>query len=137
MRLLLGELLYRGRRPAVGVAFTQYRIDRGTENDGKPRLKGLLCVVLGFFGVVRDVVSLFLKLLDRALQLRNRSADIGQLDDVGVRGLCEITQLLQIIGDLLILGKIVGKVRDDPAGERDVSRLNGLGASTLVVYQRP
>ena len=46
---------------------TQHRIDRGAENDGEPRLKGLLGVVLGLFGVVGDVVPLFLQLLDRAL----------------------------------------------------------------------
>jgi len=132
VRVLLGELLHRNGRPAVGVAFAKYGIDRRTESHGEPCLQSLFGLVLGFFGVVRDVVSLFLQLLDRALQLGNGSADVGQLDDVGFGSLCERSELRQMIGNLLIVGEILGEVRDDAAHERDISRFS-LDAGTLGV----
>ena len=122
VRVLLGELLHRNGRSAVGVALTKYGIDRRAENHGEPLLQSLFGLVLGLFGVVGDVVSLFLQLLDRGLQLRNGSADVGQLDDVGFGSLCELSELRQMIGDLLIVGELLGEVRDDPAHERDVSQ---------------
>ncbi len=90
VRMLLRKPLDRRRRPAIGVAFTQHRIHRGSETHGKSLPQGLLGVVLGLFREVGDVVSLILQLLDGVLQLRNGSADIGQLDDVGLWGVHEL-----------------------------------------------
>ncbi len=135
VRVFLGEALDRRRRSAVGVAFTQHRVHGRTEAHGEPISKGLLLVILRFFGKIGDGISLGLKLFDGCLQLRDRSADIGQLDDVGVRGLHEFAELREVIRDLLVLGQIVGKVGDDPAGERDVPGLDldarspGVGAN--------
>jgi hypothetical protein len=135
VRVLLGELLHRDGRSAVGVSLAKYGIDRRTENRGEPLLQGLLGLVLGLFGVVRDVVSLLLQLLDRFLQLGNGSADVGKLDDVGVGGLRELAELRQVVGDLLIVAEFLGEVRDDAARQRDVSRLEvaSAGASSVFV----
>ena len=88
VRVLAGVLLDRVRRPAVGVALAQHRVD-GRALD--PVVAGAHVALLVGGRVVRvvgDVVALRLQLGDRRLQLGDRRRDVRQLDDVrlGPRG---------------------------------------------------
>jgi hypothetical protein len=119
-------------RSAIGIAFTQHRVDGGSETDGKSLSKDLLSLTLGLFGEFGDVESLFPKFLDSALQLRYRRADVRQFDDVGLWGLHEPAELREVVGDLLLLAQIVGEGSDYPADERDITRFD-LDAGTAGV----
>ncbi|HIM51174.1 MAG TPA: MerR family DNA-binding transcriptional regulator [Acidobacteria bacterium] len=84
----------------------------------------LLGVALGLLhGVVGDVVAMGLQLRDGGLQLGDRGADVGQLDDV--RHWCpgQRSQPGQLVRDLLVLPQPVGERRDDPACQGDVVRV--------------
>ena len=88
-------------------------------------LIGLLGVVLRLLGVVRHRVALLLQFLDRRQQLRDRGADVGQLDDVGVRSLGQLTQLGQIVGLPLRRRQLLRKACQDAARQRDVAGVHG------------
>ena len=122
--VLLGEVLDRERRPAVGVALAQDRVDGAAQDLGVAGLDLLLGVGLGILGIVGQLVALGLELLDGLLQLRDRGADVRQLDDVGLGRQGQLAQHGQVVGDALGLGQIVGEVGDDAAGERDVAQLD-------------
>ena len=124
VRVLLRERLHGERRAAVRVALAEHRVHGAAEALRVPRLDRLLGVVLRALGVVRDLVALPLQLLDRLLELRDRRADVRQLDDVRVRLVRELAELSQVVGDPLALGQVLGEVRDDPPSERDVPRLD-------------
>ncbi len=118
--ILLPMLLDRRSGPAIGVPFPQHRVNGTAQHLGVALLQGFLRVRFGLFRIVGDIVPLVLQLLDRLLQLGNGSADVRQLDDVGLRLLTQLTQLGQIIGDFLIFSQIVGKIRDNSARKRDI-----------------
>ena len=120
-----GVLLHRGRDPAVGVAFPQHRVDGAAEHLGVLGLDRLLRVVLRLLGVVRHGVALLLQLLDRRQQLRHRGADVGQLDDVGLRRLRNLAQFGQVVGLPLRRRQLLGEARQDTARQRDVPRVHG------------
>ena len=82
VRVLLGELLDRGRGAAVGIAFAQHRIHGRAQHLGEAQLEGPLRVVLRLFGVAGHVVAVLLQFLEGGLQLRDRGRDVRQLDDV-------------------------------------------------------
>jgi len=124
VRVFLGELLHRHRRPPIRIALAQHRVHRRAQDHGETGLQGALLVGGRFFGIVGYVVTLALQLRDGILQLRDRGADVGQLDDVGVRGPGQFAQAAQLVGDLLILTQIVGKVGDNAPGEGDVRGLD-------------
>ena len=109
----------------VRVAFAQYRIDRAAEHLGVARLDLLLLVGLRLARVVGQVVALLAKLLDRGQQLRNRGADVGQLDDVGLGQLGQLAQLPEVVGHPLFLGQIVGELGQDARGHGDVTGADG------------
>jgi hypothetical protein len=132
VRVLLREQFHRDRRPAVGVSLPQHRVHGAAENLGESFLKLPLRVVFRFLGIVRDVVAVLPQFLDRRLQLRDGSADVGQLDDVGLRLQRELAQLGQVIRDPLLLGQLFRKVRDDPSRKGDVPRLHGNAGSLGV-----
>ena len=125
VRMRAGIFLDRGGGAAIRVALAQDRVDGAAENLGVARLDLFFGVVTGGFGIVRDVVSLGLQFLDGSLQLRQRGADVGQLDDIGFRLLREFAQFGQIVGLLLSGRQILGEIRENPARERYVPRLDG------------
>ena len=86
VRVLARVVLDRQRCAAVGVAFAQYRVYGTAHHFAVTRLDFFFSVSGDGFRVVRDVEALRLQFFDRGLQLRDRGADIGQLDDVGFRG---------------------------------------------------
>ena len=124
VRVLPRVLLHRARRAAVGVAFAQHRVDRRADALGVACLDRLLFVGLRVVRVVRDLVALALQLLDRRHQLRHRRADVGQLDDVGVRLERLLAQLGQRVGHALLRRQVLGEVAEDPRRDRDVARLD-------------
>jgi hypothetical protein len=117
-------LLHGRRDAAIRVAFAQHGIHGAAEHAGIPRLDVLLGVVARVLGVIRNVVALFLELLDRALQLRHRGADVRQLDDVGFGRLGDLAELLQVVADCFAHAEPLGELREDSSGERDVARLD-------------
>ena len=93
VRVLAGVALHRRGRAAVGVALAQHRVD-GTALDRVVRRTRLLLVVgLRRLRVVGYGEARGLQLGDRGLQLRDRRADVGQLDDVGLGRLRERAEL--------------------------------------------
>ena len=125
VRMRAGIFLDRGRGAAIRVAFAQDRVDGAAENLGVARLDLFLGVIIGGFGIVRDAVSLGLQFLDGSLQLRERGADIGELDDIGFRLLREFAQLGQIVGLLLSGRQILREIRENSARQGYVPRLDG------------
>ncbi|MNX89059.1 hypothetical protein D3C86_1210580 [compost metagenome] len=124
MRVLAGVVLDRQGGAAVGVAFAQDRV-HGAALD---LVVAGLDVALGVVGrgvrVVRQLVALFLQFLDGGLQLRHRGADVGQLDDVGVRLHGQGAELSQRVGQLLAVFEVVGEQGDDAACQRNVAGLD-------------
>mmetsp|Transcript_41656 Transcript_41656/g.116292 ORF Transcript_41656/g.116292 Transcript_41656/m.116292 type:complete len:358 (-) Transcript_41656:317-1390(-) len=75
-------LLHWHRSSPVGVALPQHRVDRASKDLPVAVLDALLAIVPGLLGVVGHGESLALQLLNALLQLRHRSADVRELDDV-------------------------------------------------------
>jgi hypothetical protein len=116
--------LHRRRHTPIRVAFAQHGIHRAAEHLRVAQLGALLDVVLRLLGIGGHRVTLLLQLLDRRLQLRNRSADVRQLDDVGHRRLREIAELREIVRLALVWLQRLRKRRENPAGEGDVACLD-------------
>ncbi|BAS07843.1 hypothetical protein AHiyo4_12650 [Arthrobacter sp. Hiyo4] len=124
MRVLAGVVLDGQRRAAVRVAFAQDRVHCRALDLVVARADGRFLVRGGVVRVVRQAVALALELGDGGLQLRDGSADVGQLDDVGFRRLCQFTQFSKGVTDLLFRGEVVTKHGDDAACERNVTGLH-------------
>ena len=114
---LRAKLLHAGRGAAVGVALAQHRVDRAALDRVVRRPRGLLVVGLRVLRVVGDGVARGLQLGDRRLELRDRRADVRQLDDVGLGGGGQRAELGQRVGHQVERGA-------DAAGQRDVARLD-------------
>ncbi len=120
VRIVLGVALDRSGRPSVGVPFAKHRVDGAAEHLGVAGPDFLFGIVFRVLGIVRNIVALRLQFPDRRLQLRNGCTDIRQLDDVRLFGLRQFTELREIIRNTLLPGQVFGKVRDDPACQRNV-----------------
>ena len=102
VRVLPGVLLHRRRRAPVGVALAQHRVDGAALDLVVAGADLALVVGLRVVGVVGEGVALALELGDGVLQLRDRRADVRQLDDVGLGRLGQLAQLGQGVGDALV-----------------------------------
>ena len=122
--VLLGEVLHGEGRPAVRVALAQDGVHGAAQALGVAALDGLLSLVLGLLGVVRQVEALALQLLDGGDELGDGGADVGELDDVGCGGQGQGTHGAEVIGDLLGLGELVWEVGEDAARQGDVRGLH-------------
>ncbi len=120
MRVLARVVLDRQRGAAIGVAFAQNRVHGAA--------LGLVVACAGFFfrvsgrvfRVVRNVVALILKLLDGRLQLRDRGADVRQLDDVGLWRSGQFAQLGEMIRHFFV-GKQFREAGKNTARQRNVA----------------
>jgi hypothetical protein len=121
VRVLAGEGLDRRGRAAVGVALAQDRVDRGALDAVIGLARGALLVGRRRVGVVRDVVAGVLELLDRALELRDRGADVRQLDDVRLGRLGQLAELGQRVRDVSRSGNCA---RIRPASEMSRSSMS-------------
>ena len=124
MRVIPRILLDRLGGTSIGIAFAEDGINRATLDLVITRLDFLFLVTLGLIRIVRKLVSLALQLRNGRLQLRDRRADIRQLDDVRFRCGRQIAELGERIAELLIGGEILRKIRHDAARQRDVPGLN-------------
>ncbi len=122
--VLLGVSLHGHGGPPVGVPLAQDRVDGAAQDPGVTGVDLLLGLGLGILGIVGDLVALRLELRDGLQELGQRSADVRQLDDVGLGLQGQLTQEAQVVRDPLGLGQVVGEVGQEPAGERDVAELD-------------
>ena len=81
-------------------------------------------VVRRLFRIIGNVVAVCLQFLDRSDQLRNRGADIGQLDDVGLWRLGQLAQVGKLITDALLFGQVLRETGENAACERDIAQLD-------------
>jgi hypothetical protein len=123
--MFAGERLDRGRRTTVGVTLTQNRVHGTAESPGVTGVSFLFLVGFGMLPVLRELVTLLVKLLDGRAKLRDRGADVGQLDDVGVRVLGVVTQLGQCIDNTLVFFEVVRKGGQDAGSQGDIAGLEG------------
>ncbi|RMS09931.1 hypothetical protein ALP75_201126 [Pseudomonas syringae pv. actinidiae] len=122
--VLARVILDRQRGTAIGVAFAQHRV-HGAALGLVVTCAGFFFRVSGrFFRVVGNLVALILKLLDGRLQLRDRGADVRQLDDVGFWRSGQFAQLGEMIRHLLIGAKRLREAGKNTARQRDVARFH-------------
>jgi hypothetical protein len=116
--------LDRGGRSTIGVALAQHRVDRAPLDPVVAHAVRPLFVAGRLIGVVGDRVALALKFGDRRLQLRQRGADVRQLDDVGLRRLRQLAELAERVRNALLRREPLRELRENPGGERDIARLD-------------
>ncbi len=124
VRVRLGVVLDRGGGAAVGVALAQDRVDGAALDLVVAGADVALLVGLRVVRVVREGVALALELGDRGLELRDRGRDVRKLDDVGFRGLRQLAELGEGVGDPLALLEVLREDGDDPTGQGDVTGLD-------------
>ena len=122
--MLLRVLLDRLGRPAIGVALAQDGVHRRAHHLVVPRPDLALFGCRRLVGEVGKVVALGLQLGDSRRHLRDRCADVGQLDDVDLWGERHLTEFREGVVDPLLRGEALGEGGDDAPGERDVARLD-------------
>jgi hypothetical protein len=125
VRIVAGVLLDGAGGAAVGIAFAQDRVDDAAEHLGIARLDVLLGVRRRIVRIVRNVVALALQLLDRGPELRDRGGDVGQLHDIGFGPRRELAEFGEFVADPLRGGQLLGEIREDAPGQRDVLQLDG------------
>ena len=110
MRMLARIAFHRGWGTTVGVAFAQYRVDRTAKHFLVAFLDAVFVVALWLFREIRNAESAVLQLGHGGNQLRNRCADIGKLDDVGVRFLGQTAEVGEAILNLLRGRQAIGEL---------------------------
>ena len=120
MRIGLGVGLDRRRHTTIRIPLSQHGVDRTAQHPGIPCLDRLFGLTLRFLGIFGHVVPVILQFLDGGLQLRNRCADIWQLDDVGCRSLGQLTQFGQCVILLLFVCEILWEIGNDPASQGNI-----------------
>ena len=64
------------------------------------------------------------QLRDGFRQLRHRSTDVGQLDDISFTGSSQIAKVFQIIWNKFAFGQAIGKLREDSCRQRNIAGLD-------------
>ena len=116
VRVLAGVGLHRGGGAPVGVALPQHRVDGAAFDAVVPLARVALGVGGGLVGVVGQCVAPGLELRDGRLELRQRGADVGELDDVRHRRLRQPAQVGQSVVDALLLAQSLGEGGQHAAG---------------------
>ena len=124
MRVLASVVLYSLRRAAVRIAFAEDRVHRAALDLVVSGLDVLLVIISGNLGIVRQGEPTFLQLGNGGLQLRDRCADVGKLDDIRLGLERERTQLGEGILRLLLRRQAVCKYSQDAASKRNVPHLH-------------
>ena len=112
-----GVVLHRGGGAAVGVALTQDRVHGAALDLVVAHADVALLVGLRVVRVVGQGEALGLQLGDGGFELGHRRRDVRQLDDVGLGGRRELTELGQRVADALVLGQVLGEEREDATGQ--------------------
>src|ERR1700733_5369523 len=102
--IVAGVLLDGASRAAVGIALTQYWIDDAAEYLAVAGPDLLLGVRRRVVRIIGNVITLALEFLDRGLELRDRSGNVGQLDDVGFGSQRELAEFGEFVVDPLRRG---------------------------------
>src|SRR5690554_2934550 len=121
VRELAGKGFYRSRRTAVGVTFTQYRVNGAAQHFGVTCVDFFLFVGFRVLFELRNLVALLVQLFNSGTQLGNGRRDVRQLDDVGVRILGVLTQFSQGNRHPLVFFKVVREACQNTRRERDVA----------------
>ena len=122
--MLPRERFHRLRSTTVRIAFAQYGVHRRAQDHGKAGLQRTLLFGRRLLEIVGYVVALSAEFRNRFPELRNRGADVGELNDVGLRCLRQLPQAGQLVGNLLVVPKTLREVGDNTSSERDVSRFD-------------
>ena len=110
-------VLHRHSGAAVRVAFAQNRVHCRALDGIIAAAVFLFGVSRRVFGVVGQVIALRLQFLNGSNQLRGRGRDVGQFDDIGMRGGHQRAQFGQIVRLAQVFRQAVGKSGDDPSRE--------------------
>ena len=122
--ILLRVIFHRASDSTIRVAFTQHGIDSAAKD---------FCITTSDFfflfgrwlaGKIRDVVAVCLQLCNGDRKLRDRRADIRQLDDVGVWLLDHLAEFCQSVRLLLLVRQPLGKTGKNPPGKRNIPSLD-------------
>ena len=130
VRVLLRVRLHRCRHAPIGIALAQNGVHRAAQHLRITRADILLRIGLRILREIRHGKTIALQLLNRRHQLRDRCADIRQLDDVRLRRLGQLAQLGERIGNALFVSEALGEIGENTPGQRDVLQLK-LNAGTL------
>src|SRR4030095_622185 len=84
MRIIFGVLLDRRGSPPIGVPLSQYWVNRAALHLVIASFNIFFLLVLRLLRVVRNSITLGLQFGDGSLHLGNGSADIRELDDIGL-----------------------------------------------------
>mmetsp|Transcript_154731 Transcript_154731/g.475372 ORF Transcript_154731/g.475372 Transcript_154731/m.475372 type:complete len:200 (+) Transcript_154731:1938-2537(+) len=117
MWALPGGLLHGRRDAAVRVALAQHGVHGAAQDPPVPHPRIAVGVALRGLGVARHVATQGSHLGDRGLQLRDGGADVGELDDVRLRELCNPAELREGVLDALLRSQAFGELRKDARGQ--------------------
>ena len=120
VRVLARVVLHRLRGAAVGVSFAQHGIDRAPLHLVIALLGLSFLIIPRRIRIIGQGKTLLLQFGDGGFELRDRSADVRQLDDVGLGLEGESAEFRECIGSLLRRREAIGKGRKDPSGQRNV-----------------
>lgn len=125
VRVRSGVLLDRGGGPSVGVALAQHRVHGAALDLVVAGARLALGVGGRVLGIVGHRIALGLQFLHGRLELRDRRADVRQLDDVGLGLLGEGPELRDVVAEARRGLQVLGEAGDDAPREGDVARLDG------------
>ena len=117
MRIPFRVCLHRCRHSAIGIAFTQDRIHGAAEHFRIASAELFFGIVFRLFRIIRQIVALRLEFTDGGCELRNRCADIRQLDDVRAGCLREFTQFGERVTLFLVVSQPVRETGNDSPGQ--------------------
>ncbi len=109
----------------IRVSFSQDGVYRAAEHLAVACTHFLVRFCLRIFWKVGEVIAQSLQFGDSRLELRYGGADIGQLDDVGVRLVRQLGKLGQVIVYYFIGIQLVSKACKNAPCERDVTCFDG------------
>jgi len=113
--MLPRERFHRPRSTTVRIAFAQYGVYRRAQDHGKAGLQRTLLFRRRLLEIVGYVVALSAQFRNRFPELRNRGADVGQLDDVGLRRLRKLAQFREGVGRRTFVSVVPKGTNDRPA----------------------
>src|SRR5262245_49520216 len=124
MRILSRVLFHGIRHTAIRIAFTQHWIHGASLHLVVAGTNLLFLISRRLVRIVGKRVTLLLKLRNCRLQLRYRSADVREFDDVGLGLFRQFSELSQRIRNPLILRQLLRKYSDNAPRERYVASLD-------------
>ena len=120
VRVLAREVLHGLGSATVRVALAQHGVHGGTLHAVITLTSVLFLIGVGLVGEVGEIITSILELLDGSLHLRHGGRDVGELHDVGIGGLRQLAELCESIQNLLVLGELVIKRRQDAGGQGNI-----------------